>query len=163
MVLGLGFYQSRPNIGQALKRHDVESEWLMCPAIPVDDIMVSPLPLVALLVLVPVSEKKKSKKKVEKSLERENGIAVGQFKFDDEGTLGFSHVGTEIFALKAPKAKLADVDLFLDNTTSGVIREGSLLKMRHKHKQCIPLLSNKTRYQSPKGRFVSEASLLQQT
>ncbi|KAL5224220.1 hypothetical protein ABZP36_010859 [Zizania latifolia] len=185
MVLGLGLRQSRPNIDQALKRHDVESEWSMCPAIPVHDIMVSPPPLVAMPVLVPVSEKKKkSKKKVEKSLERENGIAVGQCKFDDEGTLGFAHVDAEISALKAPKvglglslnteevlkawcdrgsvfagsdalessssstdfhAKLADVDLFLDNSSSGVIREGSLLKMRHKQKQCTPLLSNKTR------------------
>uniref|UniRef100_A0A0D9WTR0 CCT domain-containing protein n=1 Tax=Leersia perrieri TaxID=77586 RepID=A0A0D9WTR0_9ORYZ len=71
-------------------------------------------------------------------------------------------------ALESPRssadfhAKLADIDLFLDNSTSGVIREGSVLKMRHKQKQCTPLLSNKTRYQSRKGKYVSQASLLQQ-
>ncbi|KAF0918830.1 hypothetical protein E2562_026202 [Oryza meyeriana var. granulata] len=205
MVLGLGFRQGRLNTGQAMKRHDDGSDWWMCPAIPVKDIMAPPAPSVAMPV--PVSDKKKkSKKKAEKEMGRENGIAVG-----DEGALGFDHGDAGISALKAPKiglglnlnteevlkawcdrgsvfagsdalesprsstdlhAKLADIDLFLDNSTSGVIREGSILKMRHKQKQCTPLLSNKTRYQSRKvnsecrprvkGKYVSQASLLQQ-
>lgn len=217
MVLGLGFRQGRLNAGQALKRHDDESDWWMCPAIPVKEIAAPPAPSVAMPVPVPMplqasdKKKKKSKKKSLKEIERDNAIAVGECKFGDEGTLGFDHGDAGISALKDPKiglglnlnteevlkawcnsgsvfagcdalesprsssdlhAKLADIDLFLDNNTSGVIREGSMLKLRHKQKQCTPLLSNKTRYQSRKvnaecrprvkGKYVSQASLLQQ-
>uniref|UniRef100_A0A0E0LF70 CCT domain-containing protein n=1 Tax=Oryza punctata TaxID=4537 RepID=A0A0E0LF70_ORYPU len=201
MVLGLGFRQGRLNTGQALKRHDDESDWWMCPAIPVKEIAAPPAPSVAVPLPASDKKKKKSKKKSLKEIERENVIAVGQCKFGDEGTLGFDHGDAGISALKDPKiglglnlnteevlkawcnrgsvfagsdalesprsssdlhGKLADIDLFLDNNTSGVIREGSMLKMRHKQKQCTPLLSNKTRYQSRKGKYVSQASLLRQ-
>ncbi|XP_040380942.1 protein CHLOROPLAST IMPORT APPARATUS 2-like [Oryza brachyantha] len=208
MVLGLGFRQGQLNANQALKRHDDESDWWMCPAIPVKDIAAPPAPSVSMPV--PVSDKKKkSKKKVEKEMERENGAAV---EFGDAGALRFSNGDAGISAQKAPKiglglnlnteevlkawcnrgsvfagsdavesprsssglhSKLADIDLFLDNSTSGgVIREGSILKMRHKQKQCTPLLSNKTRYQPRKVnaecrprvkvKYVSQASLFQQ-
>lgn len=112
MVLGLGFRQGRLNAGQALKRHDDESDWWMCPAIPVKEIAAPPAPSVAMPVPVPMplqasdKKKKKSKKKSLKEIERDNAIAVGECKFGDEGTLGFDHGDAGISALKDPKIGL---------------------------------------------------------
>lgn len=47
-------------INQALKRHSVDHEWWMCPAIPVKDITPASPPSVA---MVKVTDKKKTKKK----------------------------------------------------------------------------------------------------
>ncbi|CAL5050005.1 unnamed protein product [Urochloa decumbens] len=76
MMLGLSFRHDQRKINQALKRHNVDPEWWMCPAIPVKDIAPPlpppppplPLPVVAKPM---VSEKKKSKKKLLDSLYKE--------------------------------------------------------------------------------------------
>ncbi|KAM0898009.1 hypothetical protein ACQ4PT_022200 [Festuca glaucescens] len=195
MVLGLGFQRSRPNIKQALKRHDDDSEWWMCPAMPLKDITPAPPPAME-------KKKKKTKKKALKD------IAVGPCKKCEEEIPDSVYGDDGILALKAPKtglglslnteevlkawydrgsvfadgnipdssstdglAKSSAIELFLENGPAGVIREGGIKKMQHKQKQCTPLLSNKTRYQARKvnaecrprvkGRFVSQASLLQ--
>ncbi|CAD6335538.1 unnamed protein product [Miscanthus lutarioriparius] len=60
MVLGLSFRHDQSVINQALKRHSVDPEWWMCPAIPVKDISPAPPPSVA---MSKVTDKKKTKKK----------------------------------------------------------------------------------------------------
>ncbi|XP_062234237.1 protein CHLOROPLAST IMPORT APPARATUS 2-like isoform X2 [Phragmites australis] len=93
MVLGLGFRHDQGNINQALKRHNVDPEWWMCPAIPVKDITPAPPPSVAMPAL---SEKKKSKKKV---AAREKDVAVGQCKKDEEGIPDSANGDAGILAL----------------------------------------------------------------
>ncbi|CAM0909680.1 unnamed protein product [Alopecurus aequalis] len=214
MVLGLGFQRSRPNIKQALKRHDDDSEWWMCPAIPLKDITPALPPSMA--PPPPVEKKKKKTKK--KALK---DIVVGSCKKCDEEIPDSVYGDDGILALKAPKtglglslnteevlkawydrgsvfadgnipdssstdglAKPSNIELFLENGSAGVVREGGSQKMQHKQKQCTPLLSNKSRYQARKvnaecrprvkasantdsradeifGRFISQASLLQ--
>ncbi|XP_037458780.1 protein CHLOROPLAST IMPORT APPARATUS 2-like [Triticum dicoccoides] len=202
MVLGLGFRRSRSNIKQALKRHDDDSEWWMCPAIPLKDIM--PVPPPSMEPPPPVEKKKKkTKKKALKDIASGPCITCVKEEIPDP-----AYGDDGIFGLKAPKtglglslnteevlkawydrgsvfsdgnipdasstdglAKLSDIELFLENGAAGAIREGSVQKLKHKQKQCTPLLSNKTRYQARKvhaesrprvkGRFVSQAALLQ--
>ncbi|XP_020148948.1 protein CHLOROPLAST IMPORT APPARATUS 2 [Aegilops tauschii subsp. strangulata] len=202
MVLGLGFRRSRSNIKQALKRHDDDSEWWMCPAIPLKDIM--PVPPPSMEPPPPVEKKKKkTKKKALKDIAAGPCITCVKEEIPDP-----AYGDDGIFGLKAPKtglglslnteevlkawydrgsvfsdgnipdassadglAKLSDIELFLENGAAGAIREGSIQKLKHKQKQCTPLLSNKTRYQARKvhaesrprvkGRFVSQAALLQ--
>ncbi|VAI79114.1 unnamed protein product [Triticum turgidum subsp. durum] len=202
MVLGLGFRRSRSNIKQALKRHDDDSEWWMCPAIPLKDIM--PVPPPSMEPPPPVEKKKKkTKKKALKDIAAGPCITCVKEEIPDP-----AYGDDGIFGLKAPKtglglslnteevlkawydrgsvfsdgnipdasstdglAKLSDIELFLENGAAGAIREGSVQKLKHKQKQCTPLLSNKTRYQARKvhaesrprvkGRFVSQAALLQ--
>uniref|UniRef100_A0ACD5Z729 Uncharacterized protein n=1 Tax=Avena sativa TaxID=4498 RepID=A0ACD5Z729_AVESA len=201
MVLGLGFQRSRPNIKHALKRQDDASEWWMCPAIPLKDITPAPPLPMAPPPAVEKKKKKTKKKalkdiavgpcikceeEVPDSVCGDEGILA--LKLPKKG-LGLSLNTEEV--LKAwydrgsvfadgnipessstdGQAKLSDIELFLENGAAGVIKEGSLQKMKHKQKQCTPLLSNKSRYQSRKvnaecrprvkGRFVSQASLLQ--
>ncbi|KAK1611844.1 hypothetical protein QYE76_035517 [Lolium multiflorum] len=188
MVLGLGFQRARPDIKQALKRHDDDSEWWMCPAIPLKDITPAPP------APPPVAEKKKKKTK-KKALK---DIAVGPCRTCEEEIPDSVYGDDGILALKAPKtglglslnteevlkawydrgsvfadgnvpessstdglAKSSAMELFLENGAAGAIREGGIKKMQHRQKQCTPLLSNKTRYQARKGRFASQASLLQ--
>uniref|UniRef100_A0ACD5UHK1 Uncharacterized protein n=1 Tax=Avena sativa TaxID=4498 RepID=A0ACD5UHK1_AVESA len=201
MVLGLGFQRSRPNIKHALKRQDDASEWWMCPAIPLKDITPAPPLPMAPPPAVEKKKKKTKKKALKDiavgpciKCEEEIPDSV----YGDEGILALKLPKTGLGlslnteeVLKAwydrgsvfadgnipessstdGQAKLSDIELFLDNGAAGVIKEGSLQKMKHKQKQCTPLLSNKTRYQSRKvnaecrprvkGRFVSQASLLQ--
>ncbi|KAM0866848.1 hypothetical protein ACQ4PT_042388 [Festuca glaucescens] len=201
MVLGLGFQRSRPNIKQALKRHDDDSKWWMCPAIPLKDITPAPPPSLA----PPPAVEKKKKKTKKKALK---DIAVGPCRKCEEEIPDSVYGDDGILALKAPKtglglslnteevlkawydrgsvfadgnvpessstdglAKSSAMELFLENGAAGAIREGGIKKMQHRQKQCTPLLSNKTRYQARKvnaecrprvkGRFVSQASLLQ--
>lgn len=199
MVLGLGFQRSRTTIKQALKRHDDDSEWWTCPAIPLKDITAAPPPALA---LPPPAEKTKKKKSKKKSLK---DIAVGECRKCEEevpesangdaGILSLPKTGLGLSlnteeVLKAwydrgsvfgdssipdssstdGLAKLSEIELFLENGPAGVSREGGIEKMRHKQKQCTPLLANKSRYQARKvnaecrprvkGRFVSQASLL---
>lgn len=199
MVLGLGFQRSRTTIKQALKRHDDDSEWWTCPAIPLKDITAAPPPSLA---LPPPAEKTKKKKSKKKSLK---DIAVGECRKCEEevpesangdaGILSLPKTGLGLSlnteeVLKAwydrgsvfgdssipdssstdGLAKLSEIELFLENGPAGVSREGGIEKMRHKQKQCTPLLANKSRYQARKvnaecrprvkGRFVSQASLL---
>jgi hypothetical protein len=89
MVLGLSFRQDHNIItNQALKRHSVDPEWWMCPAIPVKDITPAPPPSVA---MAKVTDKKKTKKKSlgtiyeEGSPEPANG--------DDDGALALPETG----------------------------------------------------------------------
>ncbi|XP_051198963.1 protein CHLOROPLAST IMPORT APPARATUS 2-like [Lolium perenne] len=177
MVLGLGFQRSRPNVKQALKRHDDDSEWWMCPAIPLKDITPAPpAPPPAL-----EKKKKKTKKKALKD------IAVGPCRKCEDEIPDSVYGDDGILALKAPKtglglslnteevlkawydrgsvfadgnvpesssadglAKSSAIELFLENGAAGAIREGGIKKMQHRQKQCTPLLSNKTRYQARK-------------
>jgi hypothetical protein len=60
MVLGLSFRHDQSIINQALKRHSVDPEWWMCPAIPVKDISSAQPPSVA---MCKATDKKKTKKK----------------------------------------------------------------------------------------------------
>ncbi|TVU07738.1 hypothetical protein EJB05_41107, partial [Eragrostis curvula] len=195
MMLGLGFRHGQLNKNlQALKRHNVDTEWWMCPAIPVKDIAPAPPAPVA---MPEVSEnKKKIKKKV---AGREMKVESGQWRKAEDvipdscngysGTVALPETGLGLRlnteeVLKAwcgrgsafangndpdlPRSsadvlvKRANKDLFKENGGSGVIREGNILKMQHKQKQCTPLVSNKSRYYRPRGRFVSKAYLLQQ-
>lgn len=185
MLLGLGLRQDQRIIDQALKRHSVDPEWWMCPAIPVKDICPAPLPLAA------VSEKRKSKKKVlgtiyEEGIPESANGDPGALTLPEKG-LGLS-LNTET-VLKAwrgrgsvfadtnasdlslssadvvVKVKHEDSDVFPENGSTPVIREGNILKMQRKQKPYTPLPSNKnSRYYRPrvKGRFVSKAYLLQQ-
>ncbi|KAL6873867.1 hypothetical protein ACP4OV_013949 [Aristida adscensionis] len=197
MVLGLGFQRDQLKIKQAVKRHNVDTEWSMSPAIPVKDITPAPPPSVEMPV---VSEKKKKSKKKGVGMGLEKDMAIKQCKKTegipyaanaDSGFLALPETGLGLRlnteeVLKAwygkgsvyadgndpdlpPSSddvlvKHANSDMFLENGASSVIREGNILKMQHKQKQCTPLLSNKSRYYRPrvKGRFVSKASLLQQ-
>jgi hypothetical protein len=95
MVLGLSFRQhDQRNINQALKRHNVDPEWWMCPAIPVKDIARPPLPLVAKPM---VSEKKKSKKKLLDTLYKD--VAIEHCKKEEERVPDFTNGGTGVLAL----------------------------------------------------------------
>ncbi|KAJ1260705.1 hypothetical protein BS78_10G252900 [Paspalum vaginatum] len=189
MVLGLSFRRDQRIIDQALKRHSVQPEWWMCPAIPVKDISPTPLPLVG---MAPASsEKKKSKKKSLGTIYEES---VPESANGDAGALALPETGLGLSlnterVLKAwrgrgsvfadgnasdlplssadvvVKVKHEDSDLFPESGTSPVIREGNILKMQRKQKPCTPLPSNKnSRYYRPrvKGRFVSKAYLLEQ-
>ncbi|XP_066375513.1 protein CHLOROPLAST IMPORT APPARATUS 2-like isoform X2 [Miscanthus floridulus] len=60
MVLGLSFRHDQSIINQALKRHSVDPEWWMCPAIPVKDITPSPPPPMAMEKVTDKKTKKKS-------------------------------------------------------------------------------------------------------
>ena len=99
MVLGLGFQRSRPNIKQALKRHDDDSEWWMCPAIPLKDITPALPPLMAPPPLVE-KKKKKTKKKALKD------IVVGPCKKCEEDIPDAVYGDDGILALKLPKTGL---------------------------------------------------------
>nr|BAJ97301.1 predicted protein [Hordeum vulgare subsp. vulgare] len=182
MVLGLGFRRSRSNIKQALKRQDDDSEWWMCPAIPLKDIMPVPPPSMAPPPPPVEKKKKKTKKKALKDIAAGPCITCLKEEIPDP-----AYGDDGIFGLKAPKtglglslnteevlkawydrgsvfadgnipdassadwlAKLSDIELFLENGAAGAIREGSVQKLKHKQKQCTPLLSNKTRYQARK-------------
>ncbi|KAF8687503.1 hypothetical protein HU200_043199 [Digitaria exilis] len=193
MVLGL-----QRNINQALKGHNVDPEWWMCPAIPVKDI--APPPLVPLVAKPTVSEKKKTKKKLLDSLYKD--VATAYCKKEEEWIPDFGNAGTGVLTLpetglglrlnteRVLKAwrgrgsvfadrnasdlslssahvvvKREDSDMFPENSTSSVIRQGNILKMQRKLKPCTPLPSNKnSRYYRPRvnGRFVSKAYLQQQ-
>jgi hypothetical protein len=96
MVLGLGFQRSHPNVKQALKRHDDDSEWWMCPAIPLKDITPAPP------APPPVAEKKKKKTK-KKALK---DIAVGPCMKCEEEIPDAVYGDDGILALKAPKTGL---------------------------------------------------------
>jgi len=198
MVLGLSFrHHDQRNINQALKRHNVDPEWWMCPAIPVKDIAPRPLPLVAKPMVL---EKKKSKKKLLDTLYKD--VTTEHCKKEKERVPDFANWDTGVLALPETGLGLrlntervlkawcgrgsvfadrnasnlplssADVvvkheesDMFPQNGTSAVIREGNILKMQRKQKPCAPLPSNKnSRYYRPRvnGRFVSKAYLLQQ-
>ncbi|CAN6162843.1 unnamed protein product [Urochloa humidicola] len=198
MVLGLSFRQDQRNINQALKRHNVDPEWWMCPAIPVKDIAPPPPPLPLPVVAKPmVSEKKKGKKKLLDSLYKDAPIV--QCKKEDEwipdsadrGVLALPEtgLGLRLNAERVLKAwrgrgsvfadrnaselplssahvvvKHEDNNMFPENGTSAVIREGNILKMQRKQKTCNPVPSNKnSRYYRPRinGRFVSKAYFLQ--
>uniref|UniRef100_A0A1E5VHR6 Protein CHLOROPLAST IMPORT APPARATUS 2 n=1 Tax=Dichanthelium oligosanthes TaxID=888268 RepID=A0A1E5VHR6_9POAL len=197
MVLGLSFRHDQRSINQALKRHNVDPEWWMCPAIPVKDITLPP-PLVAKPT---VSEKKKKIKKKELGSIYKDAAIVRckkeedrnpDFANGDPGVLVLPETGlglrlnTErvlkawcgrgsVFAdrnasdLPSSSAhvvvKHENSDMFQENGTSAVIREGNILKMQRKQKPCIPVPSNKnSRYYRPRvnGRFVSKAYLLEQ-
>ncbi|KXG20763.1 protein CHLOROPLAST IMPORT APPARATUS 2 [Sorghum bicolor] len=185
MVLGLSFRHDQSIINQALKRHSVDPEWWMCPAIPVKDITPVP-PSVA---MAKVTDKKKTKKKSLGTIYEEG---TPEFANGDTGALALPETGLGLSlntdgVLKAWRGrgsvfangngpdlplssahvvvKHEDSDLFPKNGTSAVIREGNILKMQHKQKPCTPLPSNKqSRYYRPrvKGRFVSKAYFLQQ-
>ncbi|KAL6603246.1 hypothetical protein ACP70R_043607 [Stipagrostis hirtigluma subsp. patula] len=197
MVLGLGFRQDQLNINQAVKRHNVDTEWSVSPTtIPVKDI--TPVPPSPVEMPAVLEKKKKTKKKM---VAMEKLLSTGQCKKVEEaiadsanGDTGFlalpeTGLGLRLNTEEVLKAwcgrgsvftdgndpdlprssadvlvKHADSDLFVENGPGGVIREGNILKMQHKQKQCTPLLSNKSRYYRPrvKGRFVSKAFLLQQ-
>lgn len=187
MVLGLSFRQDQNIIiNQALKRHSVDPEWWMCPAIPVKDITPAPPPSVA---MAKVTDKKKTKKKSlgtiyeEGSPEPANGDEDGALALPETG-LGLSlntdgvlkawcGRGSAFADGNGPDLPLSpahvvvkheDNDLFPKNGTGAVIREGNILKMQRKQKPCTPLPSNRqSRYYRPrvKGRFVSKACFLQ--
>ncbi|KAF8735730.1 hypothetical protein HU200_014445 [Digitaria exilis] len=90
MVLGL-----QRNINQALKGHNVDPEWWMCPAIPVKDI--APPPLVPLVAKPTVSEKKKTKKKLLDSLYKD--VATAYCKKEEEWIPDFGNAGTGVLTL----------------------------------------------------------------
>ena len=95
MVLGLSFRQhDQHNITQALKRHNVDPEWWMCPAIPVKDIAPRPLPLVAKPLVL---EKKKSKKKLLDTLYKD--VAIEHCKKEEERVPNFANGDTGVLAL----------------------------------------------------------------
>ncbi|CAN6193075.1 unnamed protein product [Urochloa humidicola] len=157
MMLGLSFRHDQRNINQALKRHNVDPEWWMCPAIPVKDIAPPPLPAVAKPVVL---EKKK-----------ETGLGL---RLNTERVLkawrGRGSVFADRNASELPLSsahvvvKHEDNNMFPENGTNAVIREGNILKMQRKQKTCIPVPSNKnSRYYRPRinGRFVSKAYFLQ--
>ncbi|CAN6173463.1 unnamed protein product [Urochloa humidicola] len=161
MVLGLSFRQDQRNINQALKRHNVDPEWWMCPAIPVKDIAPPPPPLPLPVVAKPmVSEKKKEtglglRLNAERVLKAWRGRgSVFADRNASELPLSSAHV----------VVKHEDNNMFPENGTSAVIREGNILKMQRKQKTCNPVPSNKnSRYYRPRinGRFVSKACFLQ--
>ncbi|CAN6215755.1 unnamed protein product [Urochloa humidicola] len=196
MMLGLSFRHDQRNINQALKRHNVDPEWWMCPAVPVKDIAPPPLPAVAKPVVL---EKKKGKKKLLDSLYKD--VPIVQCKKEEEWIPDSVDRGTGVLALpetglglrlnteRVLKAwrgrgsvfadrnaselplssahvvvKHEDNNMFPENGTNAVIREGNILKMQRKQKTCIPVPSNKnSRYYRPRinGRFVSKAYFLQ--
>ncbi|XP_062229717.1 protein CHLOROPLAST IMPORT APPARATUS 2-like isoform X2 [Phragmites australis] len=175
MVLGLGFRHDQRNITQALKRHNFDPEWWMYPAIPVNDIAPAPPPSVAMPAVSEKKSKKKGvgrekdvavgqcKKDVEGILDSANGD-TGILALPESGLglrLNTGEVlkawcgrGSVFANCNAPDSpwssanelvKHADSDMFPENGASGVIREGNILKMQHKEKQCTPLLLNKSR------------------
>ncbi|PWZ18517.1 Protein CHLOROPLAST IMPORT APPARATUS 2 [Zea mays] len=186
MVLGLSFRHDQNIFNQALKRHSVDHEWWMCPAIPVKDITPAPPPSVAM--------PKVTDKKTKKSLGTMYEEGVPESVNGDAGALALPETGLGLSlntggVLKAwcgrgsvfadsngsdlplssahvvVKHEDSDSDLFPKNGISAVIREGNILKMQRKQKPCAPLPSNKqSRYYRPrvKGRFVSKAYFLQQ-
>ncbi|RCV22721.1 hypothetical protein SEVIR_4G255900v4 [Setaria viridis] len=101
MLLGLSFRHDQRSINQALKRHNVNPEWWMCPAIPVKDIAPPPPPP-PLVAKPTVLEKKKSKKKLLDSLYKD--VATEHCKKEEEWTPDFANGGTGVLAL--PKTGL---------------------------------------------------------
>ncbi|CAL5041019.1 unnamed protein product [Urochloa decumbens] len=104
MMLGLSFRHDQRNINQALKRHNVDPEWWMCPAIPVKDIAPPPpppppqLPLPLPVVAKPmVLEKKKSKKKLLDSLYKE--VPIVHCKKEEEWIPDSANRDTRVLAL----------------------------------------------------------------
>ncbi|CAN6200619.1 unnamed protein product [Urochloa humidicola] len=96
MVLGLSFRHDQRNINQALKRHNVDPEWWMCPAIPVKDIAPPPLPL-PVVAKPMVSEKKKSKKKLLDSLYKD--VPIVHCKKEEEWIPDSANHDTRVLAL----------------------------------------------------------------
>ncbi|KAK3131192.1 hypothetical protein QOZ80_6BG0503270 [Eleusine coracana subsp. coracana] len=193
LQLGFRHGQLNKSQAQALKGQTLDTKWWMCPAIPVKDIVPAQQASVQMPV-VPENKKKIKKKVMEREMNIATGVCrkaeegVPGSANGDPRTLVLQKTGLGLRlnseeVLKAwcgrgsvfanpdlPRTsagvlvKHSNSDIIKENVARGVIREGNILKMQHKQKQCTPVVSNKSRYYRPrvKGRFVSKAYLLQQ-
>ncbi|XP_010929359.3 protein CHLOROPLAST IMPORT APPARATUS 2 isoform X2 [Elaeis guineensis] len=181
--LGLGF-QFRRNMPRALRHFD-EGDWWRSPTVPMQQIVPK------FKTSTPSSEKKKKtttkveKEEVEGPPTAAAAAKPGNFnksvlglKLNHEEVLRAWSGHGSVFADSPDSphssaealAKLADMDLFLEGSCGGGVREASML--RYKEKRRTRLFSKKIRYQvrklnadqrpRMKGRFVRSSSLLQQ-
>jgi hypothetical protein len=137
MVLGLSFRHDQRSINQALKRHNVDPEWWMCPAIPVKDVALPPPPPPPPLVAKPiVLEKKKGKKKLLDSLYKD--VTTVHCKKEEEWTPDFDNGGTGVLAL--PKTGLG-LRLNTERVLKAWCGRGSVFADSNRNASDLPLSS----------------------